>query len=283
MRNVYYDIRVHLKRSKRFSMKYDIILSPVCPPPDETSPGLFTSLFALPSGLLRRRISHESSRYLFRSVSPCSEHSREPTSSQARNDFSAPQAREKGAMNRYRGDLMPRCSRREVADTSQAPEIPDLPEYAGQVYDILGGRNNYRFRGISMEEKTANASVQTGHPATDTTPAEQSTAVGSTAPAAEARQALGSAKTENLRDSGLWRILLPVVVVLFCLALLAIPLMFLVPLLFESFNPAGPTGASGAQLTWVWVVMIVLEVTIAAMIIRGLVRVFMTQAGNYHA
>jgi hypothetical protein len=143
-----------------------------------------------------------------------------------------------------------------------------------------------------MEEKTANASVQAGQPATDTqpdvAPAEQSTGVASAAPstektAPESRQALGTAKTENLRDSGLWRILLPVVIVLFCLALLAIPLMFLVPLLFESFNPTGPTGASGAQLTWVWIVMIVLEVAIAAMIIRGLVRVFMTQAGNYHS
>jgi len=145
-----------------------------------------------------------------------------------------------------------------------------------------------------MEEKTANASIQAGQPATDTqpdvAPAEQSIGVGSAAPAAEknapateSRQALGTAKTENLRDSGLWRIILPVAIVLFCLALLAIPLMFLVPLLFESFNPAGPTGAGGAQLTWVWIVMIILEVAVATMIIRGLVRAFMTQAGNYHS
>src|ERR1700681_2013353 len=137
-----------------------------------------------------------------------------------------------------------------------------------------------------MEEKTANASVQAGQSATNTqpevTPAEQSTATASITPAAEkkvpeSRQALGTAKTENLRDSGLWRTLIPIVIVLFCLALLAIPLMFLIPLLFESFNPGGPTGANGAQLTWVWIVMIILEVAIVAMIIRGLVRVFMTQ------
>jgi hypothetical protein len=206
MRNVHYDIRVHLKRSKRFSMEYDIILSPICPPPDETSYWL----------------------------------------------------------------------------ASRNIQVRYMVYWEAEIITV--------FRGISMEEKTANASVQAQQPAPDTTPAEQSTGVGSAAPlaeknapASEARQALGTAKTENLRDSGVWRILLPVVVVLFCLALLAIPLMFLVPLLFESFNPAGPTGASGAQLTWVWIVMIVLEVAIAAMIIRGLIRVFMTQAGNYHS
>ena len=143
-----------------------------------------------------------------------------------------------------------------------------------------------------MEEKTANASVQAGQSATNTqpevTPAEQSTATASITPSVEktvpeSRQALGTAKTEDLRDSGLWRILIPIVIVLFCLALLAIPLMFLIPLLIESFNPGGPTGASGAQLTWVWIVMIILEVAIVAIIIRGLVRVFMTQAGNYQA
>jgi hypothetical protein len=30
-----------------------------------------------------------------------------------------------------------------------------------------------------------------------------------------------------------------------------------------------------------WIVMIILEVAIAAFIIRGLVKIFLTQAGNY--
>ena len=88
------------------------------------------------------------------------------------------------------------------------------------------------------------------------------------------RQAYGTAKTENLRDSGLWRFVLPAFVVLFCLALLAIPLLILVPLLFGSLT-------NEPQLTWIWIVMILIEVGTAAVIIWGLVKIFMTQAGNY--
>jgi hypothetical protein len=93
----------------------------------------------------------------------------------------------------------------------------------------------------------------------------------------EHREAYGTAKTENLRDSGLWRTLLPAVVALCCLALLAIPLIILFPLFYLSVVPGSPTGS----ITWVWIVMIVLEVFLAAVIIRGLVRIFMTQAENY--
>jgi len=102
-------------------------------------------------------------------------------------------------------------------------------------------------------------------------------------PTTEGKQAYGTAKTENLRDSGLWRILLPTVVILSCLALLAIPLIILFPLLYQSFDPRLPTGPgpNGAHLTWLWIVMIGIEVTVATVIIRGLVRIFMTQAGNY--
>jgi hypothetical protein len=136
-----------------------------------------------------------------------------------------------------------------------------------------------------MDDKTVNAGVSTERPAngrsSQQAAAVQSTGQSTAQAVTEQRQAFGTAKTENLRDSGWWRIVLPVLVVIFCIALLAIPLAFLIPLLVQSLNPAASTGASGAQLTWVWIVMIVLEVAIAAIIIRGLIKIFMTQAGNY--
>jgi high-affinity Fe2+/Pb2+ permease len=97
------------------------------------------------------------------------------------------------------------------------------------------------------------------------------------AAAAEHRQAYGSAKTENLRDSGIWRVLLPGFIVLACLALLAIPLIILVWLLVTALLPQSPT----SSLLWVWIVMIVIILAIVAVIIRGLVKVFMTQPVNY--
>ena len=97
------------------------------------------------------------------------------------------------------------------------------------------------------------------------------------ATAAEHRQAYGSAKTENLRDSGIWRVLLPGFIVLACLALLAIPLIILVWLLVTALLPQSPT----SSLLWVWIVMIVIILAIVAVIIRGLVKVFMTQPVNY--
>src|SRR5579863_3889035 len=96
-------------------------------------------------------------------------------------------------------------------------------------------------------------------------------------PANEQRQAYGTAKTENLRDSGAWRVLLPAFVVLCCLALLAVPLLILIPLLSDSIDAGSPTHA----LIWLWISMIVIEVVVASGIIWGLARVFMTQAGNY--
>jgi hypothetical protein len=131
-----------------------------------------------------------------------------------------------------------------------------------------------------MDEKTSNTN-QTSTTQSTTVIASQdgSAAVKIESPAAggtEHRQAYGTAKTENLRDSGAWRFVLPAFVVLLCLALLAIPLLILGPLLYGSFAPQ-----QHVQLTWVWIVMILIEVGTAAVIIWGLVKIFMTQAGNY--
>jgi hypothetical protein len=112
----------------------------------------------------------------------------------------------------------------------------------------------------------------------DTTPVTSTpVAVASVALVTEHRQAYGTAKTENLRDSGVWRILLPACVALGCLLLLAIPLIILIPLFVNSLDAKAATHG----LTWAWVVMIVIEVGVAAIIIRGLLKIFMTQAGNY--
>jgi len=110
---------------------------------------------------------------------------------------------------------------------------------------------------------------------------EDTTPVASTHSATEHREAYGSAKTENLRDYGWWRILLPLVVLGGSLALLAIPLIFLVPLLARSFSPTYAANVQGTPLTWLWVVMILLIVTVDVVIIRGLLKIFFTQAGNY--
>src|SRR5260370_42156251 len=77
--------------------------------------------------------------------------------------------------------------------------------------------------------------------------------------AVEHRQAYGTAKTENLRDSGLWRILLPGVVLLCCLAVLAIPIIILALLLRNS-----------PSFGWLWGTILVIEEAIAAIRIPGL-------------
>lgn len=98
----------------------------------------------------------------------------------------------------------------------------------------------------------------------------------------EQRKAYGTAKTENLRDSGFWRILLPTFVVLCCLLILAIPLIILVPLLYASLDPKSASNAvAHVPLVWVWIVMTIIEVGLAAVIGYGLLRIFTTQAGNY--
>src|ERR1700686_2434578 len=110
--------------------------------------------------------------------------------------------------------------------------------------------------------------------------ASQTTAVEK--PATEERKAYGTAKTENLRDSGLWRIILPAFVAAFCLILVAFPLIILTPLFLKSLDPLAASNALGKPLTWVWIVMAVVEAGIIVVIVRGLIKVFMTQAGNYH-
>lgn len=126
-----------------------------------------------------------------------------------------------------------------------------------------------------MENKSSSTSVSA-----EQTAVEQKVATPERA-STEHREAYGTAKTENLRDSGLWRILLPAVVVLCCLALFAIPLIILVPLLTGSIEALSVGNAAESQLLWVWVTMIVIEVVIAIFIIRGLLKIFLTQAGNY--
>jgi hypothetical protein len=110
---------------------------------------------------------------------------------------------------------------------------------------------------------------------------EEAASVTLATPKQESRQAYGTAKTENLRDSGLWRILLPGFVVLCCLALLAIPLIILTPLFINSLGSAAAANKIGEPITWVWIVMIIVVVTIAVIVIRGLIKIFMTSAGNY--
>jgi hypothetical protein len=100
-------------------------------------------------------------------------------------------------------------------------------------------------------------------------------------PATEHRESYGTAKTEDLRDSGLWRILLPTFVILCCLAILAIPLVILGTLFFGSLDPNAAANVAHVSLTWVWLVMIIISLGIAVVIIRGLLKIFMTQAGNY--
>ncbi len=133
-----------------------------------------------------------------------------------------------------------------------------------------------------MDDKTANTDVTTSKnaqviaPQNGTQPSVVITAP-TERPVNEQRQSYGTAKTENLRDSGTWRILLPAFVVLCCLALLAVPLLILIPLLSDSIDASSSTHG----LIWLWISMIVIEVVVAIAIIRGLVKIFMTQAGNY--
>ena len=122
-----------------------------------------------------------------------------------------------------------------------------------------------------MDEKTSTEQTTMASPVAQSIPASPELA------APEHRKAYGTAKTENLRDSGNWRILLPAFVILLCIAILAVPLMILIPLFVSSLDVSAQTHG----LTWLWTTMIVLEVGIAAIIIYGLLKIFLTQAGNY--
>jgi len=124
-----------------------------------------------------------------------------------------------------------------------------------------------------MDEKT------TTEQSTMVSPAEKSIPASSEVVATEHRTAYGTAKTENLRDSGMWRYILPAFVILLCLAILAVLLLILIPLFVNSLDVTSHTH----NLTWLWLTMIVLEVGIAALIIYGLLKIFLTQAGNYQS
>ncbi len=132
-----------------------------------------------------------------------------------------------------------------------------------------------------MEEKTSSAHVS-AEPIQSVPAAEKAAPTSVSAPerAIEHRQAYGTAKTESLRDSGLWRFILPTIVVAFCISLVIIPLLILIPLLSNSIVAASTGGKEGG-LIWLWITMIILELAICAVIIRGLVKIFLTQAGNY--
>ena len=132
-----------------------------------------------------------------------------------------------------------------------------------------------------MDEPTVQSDISAEKPLTTQEMAATSPDVAAEKPTSEARQAYGTAKTETLRDSGLWRFLLPAFVAVCCLAVLAIPLIILIPLLSHSLSPSAASNAAGIPLSWLWIVMIVIVLGIAAVIIRGLIKIFMTQAGNY--
>jgi hypothetical protein len=138
-----------------------------------------------------------------------------------------------------------------------------------------------------MDDKTVSTKTSKGAGGTvpAAAPGNEQMAVHAPIPAVaatEQKKAYGTAKTENLRDSGLWRIILPLFVIACCIILFAIPLVILIPLLSESLNPASASRVEGINLIWVWITLIVLALGTAAVIVRGLVKIFLTQAGNYH-
>jgi hypothetical protein len=100
-------------------------------------------------------------------------------------------------------------------------------------------------------------------------------------PATEHRQAYGTAKTEDLRDNGLWRIILPGFVLVCCLVLLAFPLIILTPLFLHSLDSNAASNLAHIPLTWIWITMVLIEVGIIVIAVRGLIKIFMTPAGNY--
>lgn len=127
-----------------------------------------------------------------------------------------------------------------------------------------------------MEEKTSTSNEVATKPAKEQ---HQEVAVAETV--RETRQAYGTAKTENLRDSGLWRIVLPGFVLICCALLFAIPLGILVPLFMQSIDTASPTGPQALNLIWLWIGMAVIEILVALIVIQGFRKIFFTQAGNY--
>jgi phage shock protein PspC (stress-responsive transcriptional regulator) len=142
-----------------------------------------------------------------------------------------------------------------------------------------------------MEDQVSHSQVQAEQPGTEAAvvaPAEKSRTVAGLAPSSEVagtehRQAYGTAKTENLRDSGLWRILLPAFIVACCLVVLAVPLIILGALLYGAITSSGTADvvAIHHQLIWLWIVMILLSLGIGAVIIRYFIKTFFMQSDNY--
>ncbi|WP_376796109.1 hypothetical protein [Thermogemmatispora sp.] len=98
----------------------------------------------------------------------------------------------------------------------------------------------------------------------------------------EERHAFGTAKTESLRDSGWWRLAIPAFVILASVALFLVPLVLLITLLLTtSFSSDSAAVHQGVPLAWLWITMIVIEVIIAALIARGLLKIFLTDSWNY--
>ena len=95
------------------------------------------------------------------------------------------------------------------------------------------------------------------------------------------RQVYGTAKTENLRDSGLWRIIVPGFILLVSLILLAFPLIILTPLFLHSLDPLAAANQMNRPETWIWIVMFLVEIGIIAVVVRGLAKAFLTEARNY--
>ncbi|HEV2581518.1 MAG TPA: hypothetical protein VGT44_11765 [Ktedonobacteraceae bacterium] len=121
----------------------------------------------------------------------------------------------------------------------------------------------------------------------DDTTSTSNTSVTATQPAANTvddsahRQAYGTAKTENLRDSGLWRILLPGFVLVASVILLAFPLIILTPLFLHSLDPLAAANQLNRPETWIWIVMFLVEVGVIAVIVRGLAKTFLVGDSNY--
>lgn len=125
-------------------------------------------------------------------------------------------------------------------------------------------------------ETTSGVSVEQGKATAVTTSSTEITGT-------EHRQSYGTAKTENLRDSGLWRILLPGFILLCCVIVLATPLIILANLLYGAIVDTGTADvvATHHLLIWVWCVMIVLELGVAAVIIRYFFKTFLSPAIGY--
>ncbi|HEY4383706.1 MAG TPA: hypothetical protein VGN34_04400 [Ktedonobacteraceae bacterium] len=138
-----------------------------------------------------------------------------------------------------------------------------------------------------MEDQVTSSKAlaeQPGVKTTSATPQEESRAAATaTSPdtGPEHRQAYGTAKTENLRDSGLWRVLLPGFIIICCLVVIAVPLVILIALLYGAITSTGSADvvAIHHQLIWLWVIMIILSLGLAALIIRYYITAFFSESG----